>query len=338
MEKPRDSRRKGILAGLAVVCAGSVLAGVALGSVKIPLREVLRAIAAGPGGSGPQELIVWRLRLPRVLMGLIEGAGLGAAGAVMQAMFRNPMADPYVLGVSSGASLGAVLAIALGPAAYWSLPVFSLVGAAVAALTVYSIATRGGRTDNWTMLLAGISISSLVSALITLIIVLFRQRTDDIVFWTMGGLSRASWVSLLSMLPYTLCGIWLILREWSALNAVSFGDEVAFHLGVEIDSLKLRLFAGTSLVVASTVAFSGPVGFIGLIVPHALRLLIGPDHRYLLPASAVCAGTFLVLADLAARTLVPPMEIPVGAITAVCGAPFFIFLLFKFRGKKEMSL
>jgi iron complex transport system permease protein len=196
------------------------------------------------------------------------------------------MADPYVLGVSSGASLGAVLGMVSGiggALGYWSLPAQSFAGAVITIGAVYALSTHKGRTDTWTLLLSGIAVSSLVSSAIAFIMVMFRQRVDEIVFWTMGGLSRASWATVAASLPYTVPGVAVLCSLGSQLNAMSFGEEPAFHLGVPVERVKKVLLWVSSLVVAGGVAFTGPIGFVGLIVPHAVRLIAGPDHRWLLP-------------------------------------------------------
>lgn len=248
------------------------------------------------------------------------------------------MADPYVLGVSSGASLGAVLGIALGLGGVfgmWSLPALAFAGALGSAALVYALSTHRKRTDTWTLLLAGIAVSSLISSLIAFIMVIARERVDEIVFWTMGALSRASWMSVAASLAYTVPGLIALFRHARALNALSFGEEPAFHMGVQVEEAKRTLLWTSSLVVAGGVAFTGPIGFIGLIVPHAVRLVAGPDHRWLMPLSGLFGGNALLFADLVARVIAPPREMPVGVITALSGAPFFLYLLAHSRRRRE---
>lgn len=327
-------RNKGLVAaGLLLMVLGLCL-GLALGAVPVPIREVLAILLRGPGGEGDSSVIIWTLRFPRVILAFLEGAALGVAGAVMQGLFRNPMADPYVLGVSSGASFGAVLGMVLGigkALGYWSMPALAFAGALASITAVYTLATHGGRTDTWTLLLSGIAVSSLVSSAIACIMVLFRERVDEIIFWTMGAMSRASWTTVLAALPYTVPGVVLLCSYGGALNALSFGEEPAFHMGVPVERAKRTLLWVSSLVVAGGVAFTGPVGFVGLIVPHAVRLMAGPDHKWLLPLSGLMGGNALVLADLLARTVAAPREIPVGVVTSLFGAPFFLYLLFRTR-------
>lgn len=321
------------VAGFALLAALLAL-GLALGAVPIPLGQVLGVLAQGPRAEGDSAFIIWTLRFPRVLLAIVEGASLGIAGAVMQGLFRNPMADPFVLGVSSGASLGAVLGMVTGLSGllgYWSMPIAAFAGAMLTTGAVYMLSTRKGRTDTWTLLLSGVTVSSLVSSAIAFIMVMFRQRADEIVFWTMGGLSRASWSTVLASLPYAIPATLVLVSQARALNALSFGEEPAFHLGVPVERVKRLLLWVSSLVVAAGVAFTGPIGFIGLIVPHAVRLVAGPDHRRLMPLSAIMGANALLLADLIARTIAAPREIPVGVITALSGAPFFLFLLLRSR-------
>lgn len=322
------------LVAVTALVAVSVSLGLALGTVFIPIGEITRILKEGPRQGDTFSLIIWTLRFPRVLLAFVEGASLSVAGVVMQGLFRNPMADPYVLGVASGASLGAVVGIVMGigkALGLWALPGLAFLGAIGSTLFVYALSTKKGRTDTWTLLLSGIAVSSLVSSLIALIMVLWRERVEEIVFWTMGGLSRASWQSVLAAACYSLPGMWVLWLQARPLNALSFGEESAFHLGVAVEKSKRILLWASALITASGVAFTGPVGFVGLVVPHVVRLLTGPDHRWLLPLSALTGGNVLILADLLARTLRPPLEIPVGVITALFGAPFFLYLLFKTR-------
>ncbi len=326
-----------VLTGLSIL---SLILGFALGSVRVPFTGVLSSIFLGPNPGelaepqGTWHVIVWTLRLPRVLLAFAVGASLSVAGAVMQGLFRNPMADPFVLGVSSGASLGAVFGIALGlgrALGLWALPFVAFLGAVATTAIVYVLSTHKGYTDTWTLLLSGIAVSSFVSSIIALVMVLSRERMEEIVFWTLGALTRATWKSVAASLVYIVPGIFMLWRASGALNALSIGDEPAFHLGVPVEKAKRSFIWVASLITAGGVAFTGPVGFVGLIVPHAVRLIAGPDHKWLLPLSAFLGGNVLILSDLLARTVSPPKEIPVGVITALAGAPFFLYLLYKAR-------
>lgn len=331
---------------LAALLVSGVCLGLSLGSVSVPVVQVIEILRRGPrwqdaNPTTPEDtwsIIVWSLRFPRVLLAFIEGASLGVAGSVMQGLFRNPMADPYVLGVSSGGSLGAVIAIVTGMGralGIWSIPAISFLGAMGSIVVVYTLATFRGRTDTWTLLLSGIAVSSLVSSIIAFLMVMARERVDEIVFWTMGALSRATWKAVGVALIYSVPGVALLWLNARGLDAMSFGEESAFHLGVDVERTKKVSLWTTALITAGSVAFTGPIGFIGLIVPHAIRLVAGPDHRWLLPLSALTGGTALILADLLARTIVRPFELPVGVITALFGAPFFLYLLFKKRRERH---
>ncbi len=340
MEKRCDFKKRAVLAALVVLFFAVSALGLAKGSVSIPVSGVLASLAGGPGSSdwpepeGMWSTIIWTLRFPRVLLAFLEGAALACAGAVMQGLFRNPMADPYVLGVSSGASLGAVLGVTAGLGrglGLWALPAAAFAGALLTIAVVYVLSTQGGRTDTWTLLLSGIAVSSFVASVIALVMVFSRERVEEIVFWTMGALTRSTWKSVAAALPYTIPGLVLFWANSGALNAMSLGEEPAFHLGVPVEKTKRNLLWTASLVTAGGVAFTGPIGFVGLIVPHAVRLVCGPDHKWLLPFSALLGGNVLILADLLARTVAPPREIPVGAITASVGAPFFLYLLLRAR-------
>ncbi len=334
----RGNRPERLAVVLGLVLALGIVLGVSLGAVRLPVKEAFRGLLGGPARA--QEtcdtagLIIWTLRFPRVLLAMVEGAALAGAGAVMQGLFRNPMADPYVLGVSSGASLGAVVGLIFGVGralGLWALPALAFAGAMASTGAVYSMATHRGRTDTWTLLLSGIAISSLISSVIAFLMVLSRERVDEIVFWTMGTLSRATWSSVIWSFVYTVPGLAVLCFYARDLNAMSFGEEPAFHMGVPVEKTKRTLLWTASLVTAGGVAFTGPIGFVGLIVPHVVRLLAGPDHRWLLPLSALLGGNTLLFADLLARTIAPPREIPVGVITSLFGAPFFLRLLFKTR-------
>jgi iron complex transport system permease protein len=332
--------RRGLLFLCVALTFLSMSLGLCLGSVAVPLKNIPGILLRGPGVQSMDTAgtIIWVLRFPRVVLAFLEGAGLSMAGAVMQGLFRNPMADPFILGVSSAASLGAVIGIVSGIAGIlgtWAIPGFAFLAACLTMSVVYRLATRGGKTETFTLLLSGIASSSLISSLITLIMVISRDRMDEIVFWTLGALSRATWISNAICFLYVLVGGILLFSNARYLNALSFGEEPAYHMGVPVQRVKRTLIWTSSLVTAAGVAFTGPIGFIGLIVPHAARFLVGPDHRQLLPFSAIIGGNSLVLADLLARTIVSPREMPVGVVTALFGAPFFLFLLYRARSNGQ---
>jgi iron complex transport system permease protein len=284
----------------------------------------------------PYEIIIMEIRLPRVLLACLVGSALAVAGTVMQGFFRNPMADPYVIGMSSGAGVGAALNIVLGIGkglGTLSLPVMAFLGGILTIFLVYNLARVGGTVRVETLLLAGIAVASFLAAIIGLLLYFAGYRAHELLFWLMGGLWKSSWDAVIISFPIILVCVVILCFFARDLNAMSLGDEPATHLGIDIKTVKKLLLALSALVVSVAVAFSGIIGFVGLIIPHMMRILIGPNHRTLLPVSALTGGIFLIWADVFAKTVISPTEIPVGIITALCGAPFFIYLLRKRRQK-----
>jgi iron complex transport system permease protein len=270
------------------------------------------------------------------LLGLLVGSALAVSGAAMQGLFRNPLASPYVLGIASGASTGAALAILFASGSVLILPLGAFVGATAAVLIVYGLARgRDRRTSIFTLILAGVAVGALFSAVTSFLIFLSSggEKLSDVLFWIMGGLGRANWPSLAILTPIVAVGIAVVFTFARDLNALSLGEEGAHHVGVNPDTLYRWLLGTTTLLTAAAVAMAGTIGFIGLVIPHVMRLLVGPDHRRLLPVSALAGGCFLVWSDMAARTVFAPAELPVGVITAFLGAPFFLYLL-KTRGAR----
>lgn len=271
------------------------------------------------------ENIILNIRLPRVWLAIITGMALSVAGVVLQALLRNPLADPYILGVSSGAALGATLAIALGLISLIS-PI-GFLGAVMIMFLVYNLARTGYKVPVKTLLLVGVIVSVFLSALITLILVLRSRDLHQIIFWLMGNLSETNIPLIIIASLMGLLGIIIVYLFTRDLNIISVGEESAQHLGVDVEIVKKILFIVTSLMTGAVVAITGLIGFVGLIIPHIMRLIVGPDHKILIVASLLAGGIFLVLADLFARTIISPAEIPVGVITAIFGGPFFLFLL-----------
>ncbi len=320
---------------LLIALAAAIVMAVSLGAVRISPSEILRILSGWTGDSG-NAAIIWGLRLPRIVLALLVGASLGAAGMVLQAIFRNPLADPYIVGISSGASLGAALILVLGLSGpilgLDPLPLAAFIGALGAAWTVYMLSCKDGRVSIYTLLLAGVAVSALISALTSFIMIMGRRDLQAIFFWIMGGFYSANWKQVLLIAPYAVAGIILIWSYCRDLNVMLMGDEEAQHLGLDVEKTKRILLAITSLLTAAAVSVSGIIGFVGLIVPHAARLLIGPDHRRLLWGSLLLGALVMIISDVLARTLLAPSEIPVGLITAMLGAPFFIYLLYR-RGR-----
>ncbi len=269
--------------------------------------------------------IVVNIRLPRIVLAATVGVGLAAAGTVMQGFFRNPLADPSIVGVSSGAAVGAVAAIAVPSLVPVDLRLAAFVGAIVTAFAVYAIATEGGRTPVATLLLAGVAVQTFLGAVISYLLLQSGESLEQAVYWLMGHLQHSTWGEVAFVLPVTLLGLAVLGAYTGELNVLLLGEEEAHHLGVEVERAKLLLLAVASVVTAAGVAVTGVIGFVGLIVPHAMRLVVGPDHRVLLPTSALAGGSFLVVADTIARS--GAAEMPVGIVTAAVGAPFFLFLL-----------
>ncbi|TYT60908.1 vitamin B12 ABC transporter permease BtuC [Natrialba swarupiae] len=272
------------------------------------------------------QTIVASIRLPRIVLAAIVGCALAAAGTVMQGFFRNPLADPSIIGVSSGAAAGAVAAIAF-PALvpFGSLHLSAFVGALATAFLVYAIATDGGRTPVATLLLAGVAVQAFLGAMISYMLVHSGDDLRQAVIWMMGHLHNSTWGDVQFALPFTIVGVLILLSYARDLNVLLLGEEDAHHLGVDVERTKLLLLALSSLVTAAGVAVAGVIGFVGLVVPHIMRLIVGPDHRILLPTSALAGASFLVATDTIARA--GPAEVPVGIVTAALGAPFFLFLL-----------
>lgn len=316
--------------------------GLTYGAADIPLRHLggILAQACGlpitPTWPPWEATILLQVRLPRVIVGMCVGGGLALCGGALQGLFRNPLADPGVLGVSSGAACGAVLAIYLGLTTYtvWSLPLLACGGAGSTAMLIYMIATRRGHTPVGTLLLAGVALGSLTTALTSFILSLALANYDigrQIVTWLLGGLDGRTWEHVKLVLPGTLLGAAFILGYARDLDALLLGELHAVSIGVDVARMRQRLIVATALVTGVGVAVSGVIGFVGLIIPHILRHLLGPHHQRLLPLSMLAGAAFLVAADCLARTLIAPEEIRLGVITAVIGAPFFLFLLLKQR-------
>lgn len=330
-----------LTAALAGLLVGVMVIAVRVGAADIPLADLLKALGlpAAPGTpeSALNQTIILKLRVPRVLMAALVGASLAVAGATFQALFRNPMADPYVIGVSSGASLGATVAMLLALNFQFlgvgAVPVLAFAGALGTVLIVYRLGRVGDSVSLLTLLLAGIAVGSFLSAVVSLLVYFADQRLHQVIFWLMGGFDGASWSYVRLAFPYFILGIAVIVLHARELNALLLGEEVAGHLGVEVERAKRWLLAGAALLTATAVSTSGVIGFVGLIVPHALRMLGGPDHRFLLPASAIAGAALMVSADTLARTVIAPTELPVGLITALSGGPFFIYIL---RNRKKI--
>jgi len=301
--------------------------------VALALVAFILAIVLGPAGVPLSDLwgspIFWELRLPRALLAFLVGGALGVAGAALQALVRNPLADPYLLGLSGGAGLGAVAAIALGLTGAWALPLAAFLGALGAMLLVYRLGLIGGaELDPRVLVLAGVAVGAFAAAISTAVVSLSEAtQLRNAFLWLWGGLSTASWDTVTVMALYVPLPLVVLAAAARPLDLLALGEEPASYLGADVESLKRRVYLAASLLTAAAVAVSGVIGFVGLIVPHMGRLVWGHRHRALLPVSFLGGGTLLAFADTAARTAVAPRELPVGIVTALVGVPVFAFLL-----------
>ena len=317
---------------LGVVLLIAALLSLGVGAVTISPGRILQILTDRGNSVASTELtIIWELRLPRLLLACVVGAGLGTAGAGYQGLFRNPLADPFVIGASSGAALGATLAIVNG----WQgsilglacIPAASLVGALAAVSIVFSIASVGRQIPMVSLLLAGVALSSMLSAIVSLLMFLHEEKLMTIFGWLMGSLSGRGWTTLWSTAPLVLIGASILWMHSRAMDALTFGEESAASLGLGMNRFRATIVLSASLITAASVAGGGIIGFVGLIAPHMARSLVGARHALVIPMSGILGALLLLLADDVARTIVAPSELPVGVVTALMGSPFFLFLL-----------
>lgn len=311
------------LLGLALLAC---LVGLAVGAVSLAPRAVVAALLSP---EAPSAAIVREIRLPRVLLAFLVGGSLGVSGAALQALVRNPLADPYLLGISGGAGLAAVLAMAFGLGGAWGVPLVAFLGGLAAVGLVYRLSTvAGSRLDPRVLVLAGVVVSAFTGSLMTAVLTLSSaEQLRNAFLWLLGGFSGAAWGTLLVFLVYGALPLGLLFSAARALDLLSLGEEPAQSLGLDAPRARRLVYLSTSLLTAASVAVCGVVGFVGLVAPHALRGLLGPAHRRLLPAVFLASGGFLVLADALARTVARPIELPVGVVTALVGVPLFAVLL-----------
>jgi iron complex transport system permease protein len=326
-----------ILAILTLSLFVTILVCLSIGVYQIPFDQVIKILLGG--GSGSERHVVMNLRLPRVLLAAIVGASLAVAGATMQGLFRNPMASPSIIGISAGAAFGASLAIVLGISIIegaLAIPVMAFAFSFITLFLVYAVSrNRNGYVPVETLLLAGIAIGALFSALVSALQYFSGEKLSGVVFWLMGGLNNAKWEQVGITLPAVVLGCAVIMMLSRDLNAMMVGEEQAGNLGINVNQVRIILLLASSLVTAMAVSFSGIIGFVGLIIPHVVRILVGPDHRILLPASILGGALFMIWTDTVARVVIAPAELPVGIITSLLGAPFFIYLLMS--RKKSMG-
>ena len=324
------------IAGLALLLVVVIVIASSVGSTHIPATRVwgvllsrLPFIDITPAWSPTTETIIVDIRLPRVLLAGLVGAALAVAGATYQGLFRNPLADPYLIGVAQGAALGAVIGFLLpgSVAGFGLIPVLAFCGALLAVAVVYAVARVGKTLPVTTLILAGVALGAFLASITSYLIIISGDKLHGIISWLMGRFSLGNWEQVWMVMPYIVIGVVVIWLYARPLNVMQLDEEQAQQLGINVERVKLILLVAATLITAAAVCFVGTIGFVGIIVPHAVRLVWGPDHRFLLPLTTLAGASLLILADTAARTVLAPTEIPVGVITAFFGAPFFLFLL-----------
>jgi iron complex transport system permease protein len=340
------------LLGLAALLVVVVVFAATLGSVSIPFTTTFQVLLSqlpfvhitpespviygAPLSLEALEKIILYIRLPRVFLAGLVGAALAIAGATYQGLFRNPLADPYLLGVASGAGLGATIAILTPFTFAWmtsgAVPLFAFIGAVGAVAVVYLLARVGKTLPATTLILAGVAMSALLSSATSYLMTVAGEDLHGVVFWLLGGLYLTEWSEVWIVLPSVLAGLAVIWIHARPLNVMQLDEEQAQQLGINVEKVKLMLLVAATLVTSSAVCFTGLIGFVGILIPHIVRLIWGPDYRFLLPLSTLAGAIFLILADTLARAILPPTEIPVGIITAFCGVPFFLYLLRRRKG------
>lgn len=328
------------IVGLVLLLGVVMVVTSAIGSTHIPLATLgqvllskLPFIQVEPTWASSVETIILDIRLPRLLLAGLVGAALAVAGATYQGLFRNPLADPYLIGVAQGAALGAVIGFVL-PVSWQaaSTPLLAFAGALIAVAVVYSIAKVGKTLPMTTLILAGVALGAFLAAITSYLMIASGDKLHGIISWLLGTFSLTSWWQVTMVMPYIFVGIIIIWLHARPLNVMQLDEEQAQQLGIDVERVKLILLGAATLITAAAVCFCGIIGFVGIIIPHAVRLVWGPDHRFLLPLTTLAGASFLILADTAARTVLAPTEIPVGVITAFLGAPFFLYIL---RQKKR---
>ena len=332
--KIKRGYRRILVIGMIVLLALVMLGALLFGATHIPAKDVYHAIANRFSAqwivSEKVDTIVWRIRVPRILLGALVGLLLAVSGTILQGILRNPLADPYILGVSAGGGIGAAIAIVLGGSmtliGTGFIPLLAFLFALAAVLIVYRLSHVAGRGSPETLILAGVAVSAFASAILALLIILSGQL-QTIFFWLLGSLANATWIDVFAILPYALVGIVFAYFYSKDLNAMLLGEEGARTLGIDVNRTRSLLLIIASLMAAAAVSVSGLIGFIGLIIPHFIRLLVGPNYRLLVPLAAISGMIFMIVADVIARTVLSPMEIPIGIIMALVGAPFFLYIL-----------
>ncbi len=345
----REARARLTIAGLALLLAGAFAASLAYGASDASVMSLLAhwsGWADADALSNRDRVIIHDIRLPRAVLGVLVGAALAVSGAVMQGLFRNPLADPGLVGVSAGAGLGAIAVIVLGAGVaspvvglfgIFALPLAAFAGGLATTLVLYRIATRQGRTSIATMLLAGIALAAMAGAMSGVLVYLADDRQlRDLTFWGLGSLAGATWTKIAAAGPIIALALLTAPFLARGLNGLALGEAAAGHLGIPVQRFKNVAIVAVAAAVGAAVAVSGGIGFVGIVVPHLLRLAIGPDNRYLLPASALLGASMLLMADAVSRTIVAPAELPIGIVTAAVGGPFFLWILLRRRGVVDL--
>ena len=332
-----------------IVLLSSIIISIAIGSTKVPIKDIFLGLGNRLSFiftnieevDSISDIIIFQVRLPRIVLAMLIGAALSVCGLVFQGLFRNPLADPGIIGVSSGASLGATIGILLQSsvigAVSGSIPIYAFLGAIGAVSLVYALANDSGKVRTDTFLLSGVVVGSFISAIVSFLIMVAGQDMPKVIMWMMGNISSKGWDSVLAILPYILIGLGCIMFLARGLNLISVGEEPAKHMGLNVEIFKKVAIVLASLVAAASVSVAGIIGFVGFVVPHSCRMLVGPEHRKLIPITILAGAAFLVICDTIARVLLAPVEIPVGVITAITGTPFFLILLRKNKASKVVQ-
>ncbi|MDO7907333.1 iron ABC transporter permease [Paenibacillus sp. JX-17] len=322
-----------------MVCLGIGAVHLPVGQIASILLHQLPGIGqpSSPSWDSAAEQIIVNVRLPRVLLGMLVGAALALAGTGFQGVLRNPLADPFTLGVSSGAAVGASLLIFTNTqyslVGVWTLPLVAFAAGMLSLWAVLALAREGGKIPTRSLILSGVVMQSFLGSIVSFLAAMSKDTVNQIIYWTMGSLSLRGWSYTAILLPYVIAGLIYLWSQSRKLNLLSLGERQAAHTGLEVERLKLGVLLVSTLLTAAAVSMSGVIGFVGLVVPHMIRLIVGPDYRLLVPLSTLGGAIFMVWADTAARTVLAPTEIPLGVVTAFVGAPFFAYLLH--RSKKQ---
>jgi len=326
--------------GLSIILIFSMIMAISIGSVSLSIDSVIRIILQRllnidlhAGLANGLEVIIWNIRLPRILLAILVGAMLSISGVAFQGVLRNPLADPYILGVSSGGALGAATTMLfihqLTLLGAYTTPFFAFIGSILTLGIVILLANSDKLQKNETLILAGVVVQALTGAILSFLMVIADEKLQSIVFWMMGSLANRDWNDFFILLPYFFIGTIYILIQFRELNVMALGEQAAVHLGVDVQKKKKMILVAGALLASSAVSVVGIIGFVGLVVPHIMRLVVGANHRILIPVSTLAGAIFLLWSDTLARTIIPSREIPIGVITAFIGAPFFAYLLIK---------